>query len=232
LNLSVIAAIATIIGAAAAVASYITQANLAASHTGVESPGRGRGAEGMATADGGTTMAGQSAENVRPTERESQHKRLDAIRQRIASWTREKVAGAALSLGVLSGLIVYGVLYVALAPSPQLTVTASCEVLSGQLAPGVVTRITYHINANESFQAGLGAGVYDNAGHDHSTGYGDIDDVTLPKGLTSISRPVLLPQNLPAGYYEITGEIWPANEIGQNGFNTYADPTCGYFTVR
>jgi hypothetical protein len=230
LNLSVIVAIATIIGAAAAVASYITQVNLAASHTGVE--GLGSRAEGKATADSDTTMAGKPAKNVRPAERESQHKRLDAIRQRIASWTRQKVAGAALSLGVLSGLIVYGVLYLALVPSPQLTVTASCEVLSGKLVPGVITRITYHINANESFQAGLGAGLYDNAGHDHSTGYGDIDDLTVPKGLTSASRPVLLPQNLPAGYYEITGEIWPANEIGQNGINTYADPTCGYFTVR
>lgn len=222
--------IATVIGAAASVATYITQVNPSASHTGVEVPGRG--AETKPPADSDTTMAGKSVKNVRPAERETQHKRLVAIRQRIASWTRKKVAGAALSLGVISGLIVYGVLYLALAPSPQLTVTASCAVVSGQLVPGAIIRITYHINDNESFQAGLGAGLYDNAGHDHSTGYGDIDDLTLPKGLTSASRPVLLPQNLPAGYYEVTGEIWPANEIGQNGIGTYADPTCGYFTVR
>ena len=68
--------------------------------------------------------------------------------------------------------------------------------------------------------------------NDHSTGYGDISDFTLPQGWISTSRPVLLPQSLPEGYYEITGELWPANEIGAPGFNTYADPTCGYFTVR
>jgi hypothetical protein len=223
LDLSIVG-IATVIGAAATVASYLTQVKL--SHAGVEVPGRG--AEGKAD----TTMAVKSAENVRPAERESQHKRLDAIRQRIGSWTRQKAAGAALSLGVLSGLIVFGVLHLALAHSPQPTVTASCEVVSGKLTPGAIVRITYHINASESFPAGLGAGLYDNAGHDHSTGYGDLSDLPLPKGLSSASRPVLLPQNLPASYYEITGEIWPANEIGQNGVNTYADPTCGYFTVR
>ncbi|HTX84189.1 MAG TPA: hypothetical protein VME44_18545 [Streptosporangiaceae bacterium] len=230
MSLSVIAAIAAIIGAAATVATYITQANLSASHTGVEVPGRR--AESKALADSDTTMAGKPAKDVRSAERESKHKRLDVIRQRIASWTRRKVAGAALSLGVISGLIVYGMLYVTLAPSPQLTVTASCAVVSGQMVPGAIIRITYHINANESFQAGLGAGLYDNAGHDHSTGYGDLSDLPLPKGPISASRPVLLPPKLPAGYYEITGEIWPANEIGQNGVNTYADPTCGYFTVR
>jgi hypothetical protein len=228
LNLSIIVPIATVIGAVATVASYITQVKLAASHAGGEA--RGRGTEGKVAADSDTPMAVKPEKNVRPAERESQRKRLDTIRLRIGSWTRRQMTGAALSFGVVCWLIVLGVLYLALAHGP--TVTASCKVVSGQRTPGSIIWITYHINASESLQAGLGAGVYDNNGNDHSTGYGDIDDFALPKGLTSVSRPVLLPQDLPASYYEVTGEIWPANEIGQNGFNTYADPTCGYFTVR
>jgi hypothetical protein len=223
-------AIATIAAAVVTIATYIGQGNLKASHAGVE--GVGREAEGMAAADSDITMVVKPAKNVRPAKRESQRKRLDAVRRRIENWTRQKMAGVALSLGVVSGLIVYGVLYPVLAPSPQLTVTASCAVVSGKLVPGAIIRITYHINANESFSAGLGAGVYDNAGNDHSTGFGDLSDVALPKGPSSISRPVLLPPKLPASYYEITGEIWPPNEIGTNGKSTIADPTCGYFTVR
>ena len=166
-----------------------------------------------------------------PASAASKHKRLAAIRHRIASWTRQKMAGAALSLGVLSGLIVYGVLYLAV-PSPEPTVSASCQITATKLVPGAIIRITYHISSSQAFQVGLGAGLYDNNGNDHSSGYGDISNFTLPKGRTSVSRPVLLPPNLPVGYYEITGEIWPANEISGNGINTYADPTCGYFTLR
>jgi hypothetical protein len=226
LNLSGVAEIATIVGAPFTVAAFIYQVSLKASREGA-----GRRAEGMAPADSDTTVAGKPVKNVRVAERGSQRKRLDPIRQRIANWTHTMMIGVALSLGLLSAGVVFG-LYALLAPSPQLTVTVSCAVVSGQLVPGAIVQITYHINANESFPAGLGAGVYDNAGNDHSTGYGDQPDLMISKGQTSISRPVLLSPKLPAGYYEITGEIWPPNEIGTNGKNTIADRTCGYFTVH
>ena len=160
MNSSVIVGIATVIGAAAAVASYITQ-SLVADHSGAKTSGSS--IETVTTADGGTAIP-VTPKNVGPAKPERQLNRLLAIRQRIANWTRQKMAGVALSLGVLTGLIIYGVLYLAVLGSPQLTVSASCRVIGDNMIPGAIIRITYHINSSERFQVGLGAGIYDNNG--------------------------------------------------------------------
>jgi hypothetical protein len=81
-------------------------------------------------------------------------------------------------------------------------------------------------------QVGLSAGLYDEEGNDRSNGDGDISSYTLEEGNSNPSRPVTIPRHLPAGRYEIDAEIWPANEIGQNGINDLTDARCAYFTVH
>jgi hypothetical protein len=92
--------------------------------------------------------------------------------------------------------------------------------------------MTYNMTLNHGDTVGLGAGIYDESGNDHSTGDGDIGSIYLPPGPDTKSRPVPIPGNLPPGTYEIDAEIWPPNEVGQNGANTLADATCAYFSVR
>jgi hypothetical protein len=91
--------------------------------------------------------------------------------------------------------------------------------------------MTYNVALKEPDTVGLGAAIYDNASTDHSTGYGDVDSIQLHSGQTKESRPVPIPGNLPSGRYEIDAEIWPPNEVGQNGANTIADALCAYFSV-
>ena len=110
-------------------------------------------------------------------------------------------------------------------------ITLSCSLSQGQLAPGMTVQLTYHVHSLTTRQVGLGAGLYDDQGNDHSNGDGDVDNTTLPQGQSSPSRPVVIPANLPAGKYEITAEIWPANEIGQDNVNDIIDTTCTHFSV-
>lgn len=112
------------------------------------------------------------------------------------------------------------------------TIGLGCKLSTEALKPGATFQMTYEIHSNEAVAVGLGAALYDNQGTDHSTGYGDIDSTLLPIGQSSESRPVLIPSGLPAGRYEVDAEIWPNNEVGQNGANTLADATCAFFNVR
>jgi hypothetical protein len=96
---------------------------------------------------------------------------------------------------------------------------------------GAIIILTYHMSLQTAGVVGLSAGIYSKSGNDYSTGYGDISGIQLLKGLVTESRPLLIPPNLPAGTYEIDAEIWPANEVGENGVNTIADTTCAFFSV-
>jgi hypothetical protein len=117
-------------------------------------------------------------------------------------------------------------------PSPTISsMTLTCSLSQKQLRPGMTIMLTYHVNSPVTRQVGLGAGLYDEPGNDHSNGDGDVSDTTLQQGLSSQSRPVTIPANLPAGKYELDAEIWPANEIGQNNVNTLTDAPCAYFSV-
>jgi hypothetical protein len=107
----------------------------------------------------------------------------------------------------------------------------TCNLSQKQLRPGMIVQLTYHVNSPVARQVGLGAGLYDEQGTDHSNGDGDVSSITLQQGWNSPSRSVTIPTDLPPGQYELDAEIWPANEIGQNGVNDLVDATCTYFNV-
>lgn len=120
-------------------------------------------------------------------------------------------------------------------PAPTSTVkpasiTARCSI-SQSLKPGVTLQLTYQISTSSAVLAGLGAGLCDNQGNDHSNGRYDRDAFPLTAGSHTYTRLVAIPASLPPGRYELDAEIWPPNHVGQNGYNTWADATCGYMTV-
>ena len=115
-------------------------------------------------------------------------------------------------------------------PSP-IDIGLKCSLNTRSPHPGMTVKMIYNISMNQGDVVGLGAGIYDSSGNDHSTGYGDIDSIQLSSGQITESRPVSIPSRLSSGRYEIDAEIWPRNEVGRNGANTIADATCGYFSV-
>ena len=115
-------------------------------------------------------------------------------------------------------------------PSPS-DIGLKCSLNTRSPHPGMSVKMTYNITMNQRDVVGLSAGIYDNSGNDHSTGYGDIDSIQLSPGQITESRPVPIPSRLSPGRYEIDAEVWPRNEVGRNGANTIADATCGYFSV-
>jgi hypothetical protein len=104
--------------------------------------------------------------------------------------------------------------------------------ISGSMRPGETVQLTYRFDSSAARQVGLGAGLYSNVGTDKSTGDGDISSYQLAAGKTAKSRPVPIPAHLPPGRYELDAELWPPNEVGQNGSQTITTATCGYLTVR
>lgn len=95
---------------------------------------------------------------------------------------------------------------------------------------GQKIKLTYEIYAPTPVHAGLGAGLYDNAGNDHTNGTGDRDDVPLTVGRQNVTRQIEIPRDLTGGRYEITAEVWPANRIGSGA--TLADDSCTTVTLR
>lgn len=114
---------------------------------------------------------------------------------------------------------------------PTLIVTATCKLSTTRIQPGSIISLSYTIRSNTGASVGLGAGIYDDKAIDHSTGFGDIASFPLNAGQNADTRPVSIPADLPPGRYEVDGEIWPANQVGDDGANTMAGPTCGWFTV-
>lgn len=103
-------------------------------------------------------------------------------------------------------------------------------------APSRITRgetitLTYTIVASDAIEVGLGAGLYDTAGSDQSTGFGDVDQYHLASGRNRVNRPFRVPSTLPSGAYELVAEVWPANKIGADGVETLAGGHCGTVTV-
>jgi hypothetical protein len=96
---------------------------------------------------------------------------------------------------------------------------------------GQQTTATYKITSNQAIKVGLGAGVYDSGGTDHSNGTGDMDGYQLVVGTETVTRELVLPSGLSADQYEIDAEIWPNSAIGANGVNVLAEATCGFFKV-
>jgi len=98
-----------------------------------------------------------------------------------------------------------------------LNIILTCSLNTQSLHSGMTIIMTYAMTLSQRASVGLGAAIYDSSGNDDSTGYGDIDDIQLPQGQVTESRPVPIPSNLPPGNYEIDAEVWPPNEIGQDG---------------
>jgi hypothetical protein len=133
------------------------------------------------------------------------------------------LVGAAVAAGLYFGNLAY------VRASEPLLKQVTCGLSTKRLHKGITVELTYKIDANRQAHVGLGAGIYNEEGQDYSTGFGDINSFDLRAGRTVQTRPVLIPANLPPGQYEIDGEIWPPDQVGANGANTYAGPTCGRF---
>jgi hypothetical protein len=115
-------------------------------------------------------------------------------------------------------------------PSPPVfkIVAFSCTT------PALVRRnqtvtVTYHIQVTGEADVGVGAGIFDAAGHDFSDGSGDQDSVQLYAGALDQPRRVHIPADLAPGTYKLTIELWPANSIGVGEF--LKEASCGSITV-
>lgn len=152
--------------------------------------------------------------------------------------TQEPVATPTASVGTptTSPTVIIPTSPVPSTESPTLTatptvssMTLTCSLSQRQLWLGMTVQLTYHVDSPVGHEVGLGVGLYDEQRNDHSNGDGDVSSIALQQGRSSLSRPVTIPTNLPPGQYELDAEIWPANEIGQNGVNDLVDATCTYF---
>lgn len=114
--------------------------------------------------------------------------------------------------------------------SPPKHVTVECDA-PPRILPGKLATLAYDIKTQAAVDVGLGAGLYDEDGVDHSRGTGDRDSVGLQRGNNRVTRPFMVPADLPAGTYELNAEIWPANLIGDDGVETLADSPCGFVTI-
>ena len=167
----------------------------------------------------------ESPDKVKEGEKKSFFERLTAAFQHA---TQAVIALGALLVAVVT---VSAYAYAHLHHQHKLTITVSCALSQISLRPGMTVQLTYHIHASSATTVGLGAGLYDSQGNDHSTGTGDIDSIAIPAGASIESRPVPIPAGLPPSTYELDAEIWPPNEIGDTGVNDYADATCTLFAV-
>ncbi len=77
-------------------------------------------------------------------------------------------------------LLVIGLLIGRVYGAPVAT-SVGCTI-TGSLQPGQTVELTYHFDSSAARQIGLGAGLYDNTGKDHSTGHGDIGSYQLAPG--------------------------------------------------
>jgi hypothetical protein len=117
------------------------------------------------------------------------------------------------------------------ASSPGHPITLNCSLSTGRIRVGMTLKLTYHVYLPAAREVGLGVGLYDEQGNDSSNGDGDVGSIALQPGLNSPSRLVTIPASLPAGKYELDAEVWPPNEIGQNGVNDLVDTQCATFVV-
>jgi len=170
----------------------------------------------------------QSSQSSEQSAHDGKRKLPDRIGEWAGSWT--KVLYALTGMAV-AGVAFWTVVWPHLPHHHQLEITATCSLGHGRIVPGITTMLTYTIGSNQAATVGLGAGIYNNLGNDESTGYGDVASFPLKAGNNTYSRPVYIPSSLGSGRYEVDGEIWPANEVGAPGANTYAGPTCAWFSV-
>lgn len=114
--------------------------------------------------------------------------------------------------------------------SGPVRISVTCEA-PPRIRPGELIGLTYSIDATAAVDVGLGAGLYDEQGTDHSTGTGDVDNLPVAAGFKRVSRPFKVPADLKPGSYELTAEVWPANKIGDEGVETLADSHCALVTI-
>ena len=88
-------------------------------------------------------------------------------------------------------------------------------VRAGGVQPGAVIEMTYVLTVVDgTTRVGFGAGVYDDAGYDHSNGDDDRWDEPVQHGTNTLTRFVILRDDLPIGNYTLAGEVWRAGKIG------------------
>jgi hypothetical protein len=175
------------------------------------------------------TSASSKASDGGPEQSRAQRKKLfDRISDLLGRWTKLFYAAAGLAVAISA---FWTVVWPHLPHHHSLKISATCSLSNKTITRGELVRLTYTIDSSSAVSVGLGAGIYNNQSIDESTGYGDVDSYSLRAGSNTYTRPVPIPSNLKPGLYEIDGEIWPANEVGGPGANTYAGPTCAWFKV-
>jgi hypothetical protein len=106
--------------------------------------------------------------------------------------------------------------------------------------PGTIATLTYAITSDREVTVGLGVDIsrdVDEKGisddNSYATDVGDVDSYQIHVGENPPkSRPVEIPAHLPPGDYTVTGEVWPADKIGDDDVEAYDDADCAAFTVR
>ncbi|MGH3900861.1 MAG: hypothetical protein ACRDTA_21980 [Pseudonocardiaceae bacterium] len=106
----------------------------------------------------------------------------------------------------------------------------NCEA-PPRIQPGELIGLIYDIDSPAAVDVGLGAGLRNEQETDHSTGLGDVDARQLPAGSQRVTRQFMVPTGLAPGFYELTAEVWPANQIGIDGVETLAEGPCGIVTI-
>jgi hypothetical protein len=113
---------------------------------------------------------------------------------------------------------------------PVASVSVSCPGMQSTMKLGATFSMTYVITLKSAGNLGLGAALYDPSGNDQADGTGDEDQVSFPAGSSTNTRAVHIPTNLiPGTQYDVWGELWPANFIGDG--SPVASGRCGFVTV-
>lgn len=109
------------------------------------------------------------------------------------------------------------------------SVSVTCSGMPSTMKRGATFSMTYDVVSASTRQVGLGAALYDGSGADQADGTGDENAVSLSVGHTTTTRSVSVPASLSPGTYEVDGELWPPNQIGNGEPLTSA--SCGNVQV-
>ncbi len=120
----------------------------------------------------------------------------------------------------------------------SLDLSVTCTLDPRTPTPGVTAILTYTITSNSPAAVGMAADIHrkvdeSDADTSYHIGLGDVASHQIQAGTNPpISRPIMIPANLPAGDYTVVGEVWPANRIDADAVDTYDDNDCAEFTVQ
>lgn len=112
------------------------------------------------------------------------------------------------------------------------TVDLTCDGLNLQMRGGDEIGLVYEITSSRDGAVGLGASLYEIGGDgEHWDAAHNLDLVEVHAGREPVSRPFVIPADVPPARYELVGEVWPGGEVGKEGADTLDDEVCGVVTI-